>query len=76
MIALKIKISEKEKQMLQLAGIEFKQGQELDEASVFAMLDSVYEKEVFYAQDQNGRSREKAKAWAQLADKIQSQIPE
>lgn len=54
-------------------GINFEPKKEYSDDEAFDLLDKVYEREVFFVQDGNSQ---KAAAYADLADKIQEQIPD
>ena len=54
-------------------GINFEPKKEYSDDEAFDLLDKVYEREVFFVQDGNSQ---KADAYADLADKIQEQIPD
>ncbi len=70
---MKIKLNNTDIDLLHEAGIEFKPENEYSDDEALDLLDRVYDNEVFFAQDENSR---KANAYADLADKIQEQIPE
>ena len=66
-----------ERKLLQDFNIDFRSDFDYSDDEAFALLDQVYDAEMFYAQDSdtNRLSRYKANLYADLADKIQSLIP-
>lgn len=70
---MKIKLDNIDMSLLNSAGIKFEPKKEYSDDEAFDLLDRVYDREVFFAQDGNSQ---KAAAYANLADKIQEQIPD
>ena len=70
---MKIKLDNTDIGLLNSAGIKFEPEKEYSDDEAFDLLDRVYDKEVFFVQDGDSR---KAAAYANLADKIQEQIPD
>ena len=70
---MKIILNKTEIALLINIGIKFEPEKEYSDDEAFDLLDKVYDREVFFVQ--GGDSR-KAAAYADLADKIQEQIPD
>lgn len=70
-------LNKDERKLLQDFNIDFRSDFDYSNEEAFALLDQVYDAEIFYAQDadSNSLSRYKANLYADLADKIQSLIP-
>lgn len=72
---MKFNLSQDEIKLLKKANIDFMPDYEYDVDVVFDLLDSIYAKEVYYAQENSKSSKGLANAYADLADKIQKSIP-
>ena len=59
--------------LLRSTGIKFEPEKEYSDDEAFDLLDKVYDREIFFVQDGDDQ---KAAAYADLADKIQEQIPD
>lgn len=70
---MKIKLDNTDRGLLNSAGIKFEPEKEYNDDEAFDLLDRVYDREVFFVQDSDSRE---AAAYANLADKIQEQIPD
>ncbi len=70
---MKIKLDNIDMGLLNSAGIKFEPEKEYSDDEALDLLDKVYDREVFFVQDGNSQ---KAAAYANLADKIQEQIPD
>lgn len=70
-------LNKDERKLLQDFNIDFHSDFDYSNEEAFALLDQVYDAEIFYAQDSdtNRLSPYKANLYADLADKIQSLIP-
>lgn len=75
---MKIDLKKEEIILLEKAGIDYNPEMDFDDDSALALLDRIYDKEVFYAQDsdKNESSRLFAEQYARLADKVHDLIPE
>ena len=75
---MKIHLECWQRQMLALAGVKIDAEQEYSEDEAFALLDRVYDIELWYAQDADRdlESKRLAMKYAAIADAIQDQIPE
>lgn len=75
---MKFNLTEKDKALLAEAEIAFSEDMDYGDDEAFEFLDKVYDREAFFVQGtkESAASREKAVAYARLADKIQAQIPE
>lgn len=70
------KLNSDEIKLLQAFSIDFQVGHHYSEDEAFALVDQIYDAEIFYAQDsdENGISLNKANLYADLADRIQASI--
>lgn len=70
------KLNSDEIKLLQAFSIDFQVGHHYSEDEAFALVDQIYDAEIFYAQnsEENETSFKKANLYANLADKIQTSI--
>jgi len=75
---MKFFLEDNEKRLLSEAEIEFAPEIDYSDDQAFELLDKIYEKENFFAQDAetNKNAKQLAVAYAHLADKIQATIPD
>ncbi len=68
--------SESEKQLLHHANIRFSDSKDYDEDEALALLDSIRDAQVEYAQDEGQDANQMHDAYMKLGDKIYAAIPE
>lgn len=75
---MKILLNPAEINLLEAENIHLDPARNYSEEEVFSLTESIYEAEIYYAQDaaQSVKSRLRAEALGNLADKIQDMVPE
>lgn len=75
---MRVQLNSEQQQMLAQVGISIVPEKDYSEDEIFDIVDQVHDIEISYAQDAdtNATAKRLAKAYAEIADFLQNQIPE